>query len=145
MDKVKALVDRWRKEAGDSDRGWNAQMRECADELSQALADSAGVDYERIYETGYRAGLGAAAAECRRLSMAKDYGDNDYVRDQEMARAAVLISGLPVPCIESAGGDVDDDMVGRAIDAWDNVYDGVSHNREAAMTAALQAALRPGG
>ncbi len=44
MDKIKALVERWRREAQTSETVTQAILNDCAEELSQALADSAGVE-----------------------------------------------------------------------------------------------------
>jgi hypothetical protein len=56
--------------------------------------------YERAYRAGYRAALGAAAAECRRQSEALDHGGNTYVRYGDATRCASAVSGLRVPSIE---------------------------------------------
>lgn len=46
MDKIKALVERWRNEAQTSETVTQAILNDCAEELSQALADSAGVEVD---------------------------------------------------------------------------------------------------
>lgn len=56
-----------------------------------------GGEWERAYVTGYRAAIGASAAECRRIGEALDGGGNTYVRYQDAIKCAVAVSALRPP------------------------------------------------
>jgi len=53
--------------------------------------------FERAYAKGYRAALGASAAECRRLATALDNGGNEYTRYPDYIKIAEMILTLRVP------------------------------------------------
>lgn len=78
------------------------------DELRAANAREGGEwngeAFERAYVTGYRAALGAASAECRRIGEALDNAGNTYVRYEDAIKCAVAVSALRPPAPGSDGG-----------------------------------------
>lgn len=76
--------------------------------MREQAQDSA---FERGYKAGYRAALGAAAAECRRQSEALDYSGNTYVRYGDATRCAAAVSRLRVPAITDEPSRVSDEDI----------------------------------
>ncbi|MUV13544.1 hypothetical protein [Noviluteimonas gilva] len=61
--------------------------------------------FERGYQAGYRAALGAAAAECRKHAEALDHGGNTYTRYGDAIRLASAVLAINVPAIEDHAGE----------------------------------------
>jgi phage-related tail protein len=101
--------ERIRQIAIDNWKGIHATLPEdILNAIRAALAEAAQVTvmrdaefdsdlFERAYAKGYRAALGAAAAECRKLATALDNGGNEYTRYPDYIKIAEMILTLRVP------------------------------------------------
>lgn len=76
------------------------QLAAAREALQAAEADSVAV-FERAYATGYRAGLQASSAECRRQGEALDFSGNPYVRYADAIKCAAAIENMYVPAIDA--------------------------------------------